>query len=85
MARFAMVLLALAGLSVIAFSVNAGTERAKLDVDGNGMYSFDELLVAYPTLGETTFNAVDFNGDGFLTEAEIKAAVDAGVLPEMAG
>ncbi len=84
MARLAMVVLALAGASVIALSVMAA-DLSKLDTDGNGMYSFNELLVAYPDLGRTTFNAVDFNGDGYLTEGEIKAAVDAGVLPQMAG
>lgn len=85
MARFAMVLLALAGLSMIAFSVNAATDLTKIDTDGDGMYSFAEMLVAYPDLGETTFNAVDVNGDGMLNEAELTAAIEAGVLPDMAG
>lgn len=85
MARFAMTVLALAGLSVIALQVNAQASMSELDTDGDGMFSFQELLVGYPTLTEETFTAIDVNGDGILDETEIAAAEEAGVMPEKAG
>ena len=51
------------------------------DSDGDGMFSFDEMLVAYPTLTEETFITIDTNGDGGIDEEELAAATEAGVLP----
>jgi len=51
------------------------------DSNGDGMFSFEEMLVAYPTLSEETFISIDTNGDGAVDEAELASAMDAGMLP----
>ncbi|MCY4334085.1 MAG: hypothetical protein OXC60_05370 [Litoreibacter sp.] len=53
-----------------------------LDTDGDGVASFTELLAVYPTLTEEGFGAIDVNGDGVVDEAEMAAAIDAGLIPE---
>ncbi len=55
---------------------------ADLDTDGDGVASFTELLAVYPTLTEEGFGAIDVNGDGVVDEAEMAAAIDAGLIPE---
>lgn len=50
------------------------------DTDGDGVYSMEELMVAYPNLTEEVFTTIDSNGDGAVDETELAAAVDAGVL-----
>lgn len=50
------------------------------DADGDGVYSMEELMVAYPSLTDELFGTIDGNGDGAVDEAELAAAVEAGVL-----
>lgn len=50
------------------------------DTDGDGVYSMEELTVAFPELTDELFTTIDGNGDGAIDEAELAAAVDAGVL-----
>jgi hypothetical protein len=50
------------------------------DTDGDGVYSMEELMVAYPSLTEDLFTTIDGNGDGAVDEEELAAALDAGVL-----
>ena len=83
MARIAMTLLALAGVSIIALTVNASESLAKLDENKDEMLSYGELLVGYPDLSEDDFNALDVNADGLLNIAEQEAAIDAGILAKM--
>ena len=83
MARIAMTLLALAGLSVIAFTVNAQETMEKLDENKDGMLSYSELLVGYPKFTSEDFDALDVNADGLLNADEQQEAMDAGVLPVM--
>ena len=52
-----------------------------MDADGDGLVTFDELLVAMPTLTEETFTTLDANGDGMLDAEEIAAAQESGVIP----
>lgn len=51
-----------------------------VDTDANGTLSMAELQVAYPSLTEEGFTAIDANGDGAVDRAEFTAAVEAGVL-----
>lgn len=59
--------------------------QSMIDTDGDGVYSFDEMLTAVPTLTEEAFIAVDVNGDGTLDEAELAAAQEAGIIPATDG
>ncbi|MEL7150508.1 MAG: EF-hand domain-containing protein [Pseudomonadota bacterium] len=74
--RMQLILAGLLGLGVSTAALAAEVE----DADGDGMYSMEELMVAFPTLTEELFGTIDGNGDGAVDEAELAAAVDAGVL-----
>ncbi|MCB1396087.1 MAG: hypothetical protein H6898_11420 [Rhodobacter sp.] len=51
------------------------------DENGDGMLSFSELLLSYPTLDIDAYFAADTDGDGFLNPHETKTARDNGILP----
>lgn len=73
-----------AGLSALVVTI-AGASFAQevdpaMDMNGDGMLSFPELIVAYPDMTEEAFSAIDTTGDGVLDGAEVAAAVDAGIL-----
>jgi Ca2+-binding EF-hand superfamily protein len=48
------------------------------DSDGDGVYSMEELVVAFPDLTEKNFKASDRNGDGSISMEELAAAVETG-------
>ncbi|WP_237684725.1 EF-hand domain-containing protein [Szabonella alba] len=50
------------------------------DVDGNGLWSMEELQAAYPSLTDESFGQIDTSGDGQVDMAEYEAAVTAGLL-----
>lgn len=50
------------------------------DADDNGSFSMEELVVAYPDLTEALFAEIDADGSGEVTEEELTAAIDAGVI-----
>ncbi|MGB3408486.1 MAG: EF-hand domain-containing protein [Jannaschia sp.] len=52
-----------------------------MDTDGDGNVTMEELQAAYPDATTDTFAAIDTDADGVLSEAEIAAAVEAGILP----
>ncbi len=54
---------------------------AAIDTNGDGMYSFPELTVAYPDMTEEVFTTMDTSGDGLLDGAEVAAGVTAGTFP----
>lgn len=74
--RMQWILAGLLGLGVTTAATAAEVE----DTDGDGVYSMEELMVAYPSLTEELFGTIDGNGDGAVDEDELTAAVDAGVL-----
>ncbi len=59
----------------------AAFAAAHLDTDGDGMMSYDELLVAYPDLTEETYGEIDTDDDGAVSADELTAAVEAGTVP----
>jgi Ca2+-binding EF-hand superfamily protein len=69
------------GSTFVVILAAAPAFAAVEDSDGNGMYSFNEMLVAYPTLTEETFVTIDANGDGGIDAEELAAATEAGILP----
>lgn len=66
---------------ILAATAGAVSAAGEMDTDGDGMYSFNELLVAYPALTEETYGTIDANGDGGIDDAELASALDAGILP----
>mgnify|MGYP005853533567 FL=1 len=50
------------------------------DTDGDGVYSMEELMAAYPSLTPETFALIDANGDGTVDADELTAAQEAGTL-----
>ena len=50
------------------------------DTDGNGTFSMEEMLVAYPELTEEQFAEIDTSADGEVDATEWEAAVGAGLL-----
>jgi Ca2+-binding EF-hand superfamily protein len=69
-------------VAVLGLSGAAFAALSKVDTDGDGVASFTEMLVVYPTLTEDGFAAMDANGDGVIDAAEMAAAVDGGLIPE---
>ena len=57
-------------------------QSADIDINGDGMYSFPELMAVLPEMTEDVFEALDVSGDGLLDADEIAAGVEAGALPE---
>lgn len=66
------------------FAAPALAALSDIDTDGDSLASFDEMAVVYTDLTETVFGEIDTDEDGFVNEAELTAAVEAGVLPEAA-
>ena len=50
------------------------------DANGDGVYSMDEVKVAYPDLTEELFGQLDVDGDGALSADELAAGEEAGLL-----
>jgi hypothetical protein len=73
----------LSAAATLAALVAAAPALAQMtDADGDGMYTLEDLLAAYPDLGSETFDEIDTDGDGMLSEAEVAAAQEGGLLPE---
>ncbi|MDH3264513.1 MAG: EF-hand domain-containing protein [Paracoccaceae bacterium] len=70
------VILAIAALGFAGAAVAQDVE----DTNGDGVYSMDELMVAYPDLTEEVFVTIDANGDGAVDADELAAAQEAGTL-----
>ena len=73
-APLAALTLGLAGAAV------AQDVDAAIDTNGDRMYSFPELTVAYPDMTEEAFTTMDTSGDGLLDAAEVAAGVTAGTI-----
>lgn len=76
MKKFALALAAASAFGVVA---HADTVTVK-DADGNGTYSMDELVAAYPAVTADIFKAIDTNADGAVSPDELAAAVAAGTV-----
>lgn len=68
---------------ILAFAMPAATlaqTAADMDADGDGAVSMTEFTEANPDAEAGAFAEIDADADGSLTEEEISAAVDAGLL-----
>jgi hypothetical protein len=72
--------LALGAISALAVA-QANAQTVVNDTDGNGVYSMEELVVAYPDLTVEAFTAADTNADGAVDAEELAAAIEAGHIP----
>ena len=66
---------------MIALSATALSAQAEVDVDGDGVLSYNEMLAAYPAMTEESFIAMDTNADGAVDADELKVANEAGLIP----
>ncbi|MBK5933101.1 EF hand domain-containing protein [Rhodovulum imhoffii] len=66
-------------LAAVVLAAGAAVAQVE-DVDGDGVYSLDEILAVYPDLTEETFAEIDTNADGVVDADEMAAAVEAGLL-----
>ncbi|MCL6281913.1 hypothetical protein M3P21_00065 [Ruegeria sp. 2012CJ41-6] len=73
-------------LLAIAVSLPALAWAAgKVDANGDGVWTLDEVQAVFPEMSADGFNAIDVNADGALDEAEVSAAQDAGLIPATEG
>ncbi|MBV7393325.1 hypothetical protein [Mameliella sediminis] len=70
---------ALTAFSLPAFAQDM--EGAKLDMDGDGLVSLEEVQAMYPDVSQDDFTGADADGDGLLSAEELEAARTAGVIP----
>ncbi|GAA5067134.1 EF-hand domain-containing protein [Roseibacterium beibuensis] len=77
MTRFFLLLVA-----TMAFTGNAAVAQTMLeDTDGDGAYSYEEMLAAYPDLTQELFDEADANADGAIDADELAAAREGGLFP----
>lgn len=62
-------------------AAQANAQTVVTDADSNGVFSYEEMVAAFPDLTHEVFAAADTNGDGSLDADELKAAQDAGTIP----
>lgn len=53
------------------------------DTDGNGVFSMEELQVAYPDMDVNLFIAVDTDESGEVSVDELTAAQESGLIPAL--
>jgi hypothetical protein len=80
MRRLAVGTLMAALIAAPAFALTV----SDVDTDGDSLISFTEMAVLYPDLTEEAFAAVDTSGDSLVDEAELTAALEAGLIEEPA-
>ena len=79
---YQMTKLAIAFATISALAVGAAQAQTTVtDTDGNGLFSMEELVLAFPDLTPEVFTAADADADGALSVDELKAAQTAGTIP----
>lgn len=76
-ATFALAL----SLPAMAFA----SDLSAMDTNGDGYVTMSEFQQGMPEATAEIFTTADTNGDGALSEDEVAAAVEAGVLPTSDG
>ncbi|WP_249139008.1 EF-hand domain-containing protein [Actibacterium sp. MT2.3-13A] len=78
----------LKGFTLVAGLLMAGAtfaaEMSDIDTDGDGVASYDEMIVVYTDLTAEAFAEMDASGDAMLDADEMAAAIEAGLLVEAA-
>ncbi|UZD92454.1 EF-hand domain-containing protein [Cognatishimia activa] len=71
-----------AALTAMGLASTAIADVLIEDTDGNGSFSLAEMQAVYSELSEEQFVALDTDESGELSEDELKAAMDAELLPK---
>ncbi len=69
-------------LAAFCVASTGASASSRIDTDGDGRYSLDELRVIYPTLSQSAYKRMDLNADGSVTPGEFRAGQDDGLLPK---
>lgn len=70
---------------MLAAAALVGTQAMAADLadtDGNGTYSMDEMVAAYPDLTEDEFAEADADASGEIDPGELATAIEEGVIPK---
>ena len=70
----------MATVSILTLASGALAFDDGMDVDGDGVLSAAEMVALYPTITEDQFQTIDVDQDGFISEEELAAALEAGVI-----
>ncbi len=70
------ILFAATALLISTAAIAAKGDFAKVDTDGDGRVTLEELVVAVPEATEDNFKVADANGDGTLSPEEYSAAMN---------
>ncbi|MCB1349063.1 MAG: hypothetical protein R3D59_06965 [Paracoccaceae bacterium] len=68
-------------LAVLLAGATAAFATSKLDTDGDGMVSLDEVKAVHADFPDEDFAQVDIDGDGLLNDDEMALAYGSGILP----
>jgi len=68
------------GAGLFFLTTAAFAQMADVDMNEDGMVSFEELVAVYTDVTEEQFVEMDTNSDGSLDADEMNAAMDAGML-----
>ncbi|WP_299353361.1 EF-hand domain-containing protein [uncultured Shimia sp.] len=71
--------IALIGVTLPSLALASG-----MDANGDGVMTIEEVQAVHPDVTPETFSALDADRDGTLSEDEVMAGVNAGVLPKTA-
>lgn len=64
----------------VVFAGSTVFAQAAWDTDGDGAYSFDEMLAAVPAMTAESFAAIDLDADGVINAEEMDAATQSGLI-----
>lgn len=71
----------LALAAILALGAGAASAQTVVaDTDGDGVFSMEELLVAYPDLTEEVFTTMDVDASGSIDADELQAAREQGII-----
>ena len=71
--------------SLLALCPVLASAAGKVDANGDGVWTLEEVQAAFPEMSAEGFNAIDVNADGLLDQAEVTAAQEAGLIPVTEG
>ena len=62
-------------------AAQANAQTVVTDADGNGVFSYEEMVAAFPDLTAEAFGEADANSDGQVDADELQAAQEAEIIP----